>query len=69
MDDRGPDVHFKPDHLDPTLLDKLRAEDLIHTRVWVTVLYRPNGRSRHTDEVIFVPEEDDAQPQGGGGAA
>ena len=47
----------------------LRADDLIHTRVRVTVLYRPNGRSRHTEEVIFVPEDEDDQSQGGGGAA
>ena len=69
MDDRGPDVHFKPDHLDSTLMDLLRAEDLIHTRVRVTVLYRPNGRSRYTEGVIFVPEDEDDQSQGGGGAA
>ena len=58
MDDEGPDVHFNPEHLDPTLSEMLRADNLVHTRVRVRVLHRPNGRSRYTNEVVYVPDED-----------
>ena len=51
MDDGGPDVHFNPEHLEPPLDDMLQADTLIHTKVLVKVIYRPNGRSRHTDLV------------------
>ena len=68
MDDRGPDVHFNPEHLDPALAELLRTDALIHTRVRVRVVHRPNGRSRHTDQVTLIPDGED-RPMGGGGAA
>ena len=57
MDDDGPDIYFRPEHLDSTLLNILRDGQIRHTRVSTKVYYRDNGRDRHTREVAFLPED------------
>ena len=61
MCDDGPDVYFRPQHLDSTLCELLRQGRIQHTRVSVKVYYRPNGRDRFTREVHYLEEEDDVQ--------
>ena len=61
MDDEGPDVYFRPEHLDATLKDILRDGQIRHTRVSTKVYYRDNGRDRHTREVLFLAESTEVQ--------